>query len=204
MLIHEWDAGDDREWRAFIATHGFGDLVAGGRHRDLPIVVPTQFVLRDDEVFIHLVRKNPIFTAIEENPNVLLVVAGDWAYIPSDWKTIGEEDPRRGIPTTYYAAAQLVGLARLVDDVEEIGEILRVQLAHLQPGKEVVDPTEHGPRLRAIRGIRIQLADVRAKFKYGGNVDVDHRSAVAERLRARAGPGDEAALGHLQRRLERS
>jgi transcriptional regulator len=204
MLIHEWDAGDGHEWRAFLANHEFGDLVAGGRDRDLPIVVPTQFVLRDDEVFIHLIRKNPIFAAIEENPNVLLIVAGDWAYIPSDWKTIGEEDPRRGIPTTYYAAAQLAGTARLVDDVEEIAEVLRVQLAHLQPDTEVVDPTEHGVRLRAIRGIRIEVSAVRAKFKYGGNVDVDHRAAIAQRLRERAGPGDDAALGHLQRRLERS
>jgi transcriptional regulator len=165
LLIHQWDAStDDHEWRAFLASHEFGDLVAGGRNRDLPVVVPTQFVLRDDEVLIHLIRTNPIWTAIEENPNVLLSVAGDWAYIPSDWKTIDDEDPRRGIPTTYYAAVQLTGTARLVDDPEGI-------------------------------------AEVRAKFKYGGNVDVAHRESVATRLRDRSGPGDDAALAHLQRRL---
>lgn len=201
MLIHPWDAGDDGEWRAFLAGHAFGDLVAGGRNRDLPIVVPTQFVLRDDEVFIHLIRKNPIFGAIEENPNVLLSVAGDWTYIPSNWKTIGDEDTRRGIPTTYYAAVQLAGTAQLVDDDQAVAEVLRVQLARLQPDTDVVDPLEHGPRLRAIRGIRIDITNVRSKFKYGGNVDVDHRESIAKRLRDRAGPGDDAALGHLQRRL---
>ena len=41
-----------------------------------------------------------------------------------------------------------------------------------------------------------------AKFKYGGNVDEAHRRAVVERLQARGGPGDEAAAGHVLRRLE--
>src|SRR5262245_40193143 len=89
VFIHAWDAGTDDEWRPFVASHGFGDLVAGGRDRDLPIVVPTQFVVVGDEVLIHLLRTNPIWAAIAENPKVLLCVSGDWAFIPSDWKTIG-------------------------------------------------------------------------------------------------------------------
>ena len=40
---------------------------------------------------------------------VVLAVSGDWAMIPSDWKVTGDEDPRRGIPTTYYASVQLTG-----------------------------------------------------------------------------------------------
>ena len=37
------------------------------------------------------------------------------------------------------------------------------------------------------------MTEVRAKFKYGGNVDAAHRLAVAERLAERGGPGDAAA-----------
>lgn len=44
------------------------------------------------------------------------------------------------------------------------------------------------------------LTDVRAKFKYGGNVDDAHRLAVADRLAERQGPGDLAARAHLLRR----
>jgi transcriptional regulator len=64
-----------------------------------------------------------------------------------------------------------------------------------------VDPTEHGARLRAIRGIRIAVEEVRAKFKYGGNVDEEHRRAVAVRLSARGAPGDETARTHVLRTL---
>ena len=204
MYIAPVDAGiDEEEWRAFVASQGFGHLVAGGRDRDVPVVVPTQFVLDGDEVLLHLVARNPVFAAIEEQPRVVMSVAGDWAFIPSTWKAIGEEDPRLGIPTTYYGAVQLVGTASRVDDPAGVAEILRLQLARLEPGVDVADPeAEHLERLRTIRGLRVHVEQVRAKFKYGGNVDAEHRLAVVERLRRRGGSGDTAAAGHTVRRLE--
>ena len=203
VLIHRWDTPiDDHEWRAFVTENAFGHLVAAGTGRRVPIVVPTQFVLDGDVIILHLAAPNPIWDAIAENPAVLLSVAGDWAYVPSAWKAIDGEDPRRGIPTTYYAAVQLIGEATVVDDPAGVAEILRTQLADVQPDDEVVDPAEHGPRLRAIRGLRIAVEEVRAKFKYGGNVDQDHRRAVHDRLLERARPGDVAAAQHVSRRLD--
>ena len=203
MLIHRWDTPlDGDEWRAFVVSNAFGHLVAAGTGRHAPVVVPTQFVLDGDVVLLHLAAPNPIWAAIAENPTVVLSVAGDWAYVPSAWKAIDGEDPRRGIPTTYYAAVQLIGDATVVDDSDRVAEILRTQLADLQPDDDVVDPTEHGARLRAIRGLRIAVEEVRAKFKYGGNVDADHRRAVHDRLLDRAGPGDVAAARHVARRLD--
>lgn len=203
MYIAPVDAGiDEDEWRSFVTATGFGQLVAAGRGRDVPVVVPTQFVLDGDEVLLHLVARNPVFDAIDEQPRVLLSVAGDWAFVPSAWKAVGDEDPRLGIPTTYYAAVQLTGTATRVDDPDEVAAILRVQLGRLQPGVDVADPAEaHRARLASIRGLRVAVEAVRAKFKYGGNVDPAHRLAVVERLRERGGPGDLAAAGHTLRRL---
>src|ERR1700686_2634460 len=135
MFIAPVDATlGESEWRPFVETHPFGHLVApGGPGRDLPVVVPTQFVLTDDTVWLHLVRANPIFDALTENPRVLLSVADDWAFIPSAWKAIGdEEDPALGIPTTYYGAVQLGGTATVHDERTSPGSvaaILRRQLA---------------------------------------------------------------------------
>lgn len=202
MLIRDWDLpADEAEWRAFVAANAFGHLVAGGRDREVPVVVPTQFVLEGDHVVLHLAKPNPIWEPIEENPTVLLSVAGDWSYIPSDWKAIGEEDPRRGVPTTYYAAVQLIGRAQVLAEPAGVAEVLRTQLADLQPDVDAVDPEDHGAKLRAIRGLRIDVTEVRAKFKYGANVDSDHRTAVRDRLVERDGPGDRAAARHVGRRL---
>jgi transcriptional regulator len=211
MYIAPVDAtlGED-EWRPFVEAHAFGHLVAAGRGREVPVVVPTQFVLDGAVVWLHLVRANPFFGAVAENPRVLLSVAGDWAFIPSAWKAIGEEDPTLGIPTTYYGAVQLIGTAHVLDERIEPGSVaavLRRQLGVFQPEVPVADPAEaHQRKLAAILGIRIDLDldEVRGKFKYGGNVDESHRLAVLERLEGRGGPGDDAAAAHVRRRLETS
>jgi transcriptional regulator len=208
MFIAPVDAtsGED-EWRPFVESHAFGHLVVpGGPDRELPVVVPTQFVLQGDTVWLHLVRAHPVFGALAENPRVLLSVADDWAFIPSSWKVIGDEDPTLGIPTTYYGAVQLAGTATVYDERTAPGSvaaILRRQLVTLQPGVQVADPGEsHAARLLGILGISITVEQVSAKFKYGGNVDEPHRLAVVDRLQQRNAPGDDAAAAHVVRRLE--
>jgi transcriptional regulator len=197
MLVHPWDApADVDEVVAFLRAQGFGHLIVPGR-RALPVVVPTQFVLDDTgaglpDVLLHLARPNPVWAALEENAEVLLSVAGDWAYIPSAWKAVGDEDPALGIPTTYYAAAQLAGDAELIDGEEAKLDVLRRQLAVLEADIPHADPAVHRRRLNGIRAIRIRVREVAGKFKYGGNVDAAHRRAVAANL--------EAAAQHLRRR----
>jgi transcriptional regulator len=195
------------EWRTFVDAHPFGHLVArGGSTREFPVVVPTQFVLAGSTVWLHLVRANPVFGALSEDPRVVLSVADDWAFVPSEWKAIGNEDPALGIPTTYYGAVQLLGEARVHDErvaPGSVAEILRRQLSVFQPEVTVADPSEaHAAKLLGILGIEIRVSQVLAKFKYGGNVDAEHRRAVVARLNSRGGPGDDAAAEHVLRRLE--
>lgn len=191
----------EAEWRPFVDKQGFGHFIAPGRGLDYPVVVPTQFVLDAERVFTHFAAPNPVLEALSANPRAVLSVAGDWAFIPSDWKAIPGEDPLVGIPTTYYAGVQLRGTAEVLDQPEAIAAVLRRQLGRFQPATAVADPLEaHLPRLKTIRAVVLTVDDVVAKFKYGGNVDDAHRQAVIERLRARNGPGDRAAADHAQRR----
>ncbi len=200
VLIRDQDRDDDpQRWRAFLADQGFGHFVAAGSGRPVPVVVPTQFVLTERELVFHLATTNPVFDALAENPRALMSVAGDWAFIPGAWKAIGDEDPAWGIPTTYYAAVQVSGECQVQEDPGAVASVLTTQLAEIDPHGRYVAPTEHGARLRQIRGIRLSIDDVRAKYKYGGNVDQAHRDAVATRLEARDGPGDRAACEQLRR-----
>ena len=207
MLIHPWDAAGAGEALAFVRGQQFGTLIAAGRGRDVPVVVPTQFLLCDDDpddvtVLLHLARPNPVWPAIAENPAVVLALAGDWSYVPAAWKAVGDEDPALGVPTTYYAAAQLICEATVIDDPDQKLDLLRRQLADVEPGSGIADPEVHRRRLSGIRGLRLAVREVRGKFKYGGNVDVEHRLAIAGRLAERDGPGDAASREHLLRRTE--
>ena len=192
----------DEEWRAFVDSQRFGHMIAAGVGRDFPVVAPTQFVLEADEVIMHFAAPNPILAALAENPRAVMSVAGDWAFIPSAWKAIDDEDPALGIPTTYYAAVQLRGHAHIAGSPGETASVLRRQLAVLQPEIPIADPEEaHAAKLNGIRAVTLHVEDVAAKFKYGGNVDEVHRRAVIERLHTRNVAGDEAAAAHVARRL---
>jgi transcriptional regulator len=215
MLIHPWDAGRDDEWPQFLRENAFGLLTTLGRHDGWPVSVPTQFAVVPMDggpasaggpagprirVDLHLARANPLFKALEEDDRATLVVAGDWAYIPTAWKAIGDEDPAMGVPTTYYAAVELRGRLEVVDDEPGLTAILRRQLAATQPDLPSADPSAHGRTLAGIRGLHLHVEVARAKFKYGGNVDDAHRAAIVAHLAERGGPGDRAATAHLNRR----
>ena len=203
MLIHPWDAATDDECRALLAAHDFGTLIAAGRGREVPVVVPTHFAFDGDRTaLLHLARPNPVWRAVEENPHVVLSVVADWAYVPAAWKAVGDEDPALGVPTSYYAAVQLHARAEVLTG-EELLDVLRAQLAHFEPGSGAADPSEHARLLNGIRGLRLVADELVGKLKYGGNADAAHQAAVAARLAERRAPGDLAARRHLLRRSGR-
>ena len=203
MLIHKHDAAlDDAEWRDFLRTHDFGELIVpGGKDRDLPVVVPTHFVYDGEHtVWLHLARPNPVWEAIAERPRALLSVFGAYAYVPGHWN-----QDEYGVPTSYYAAVQLACDVATVDDDAGIAAILERQLAHFQPeGMHApVEPgdNKYGRLLPAIRGLRLTVTGVRAKFKFGGNRTEQHVDAVARGLDARGGALDREASAHARRRV---
>ena len=196
------DAG---QWRRFLHRHPFGQLVAAGRDRDVPVISPTPFVLEpDDTVLLHLATPNPIWAAIEENPLVVLAVIGESAYVPGPWKAIGQEDPALGIPTQYYGAVQLTARVELLPDAEATLDVLRRMIDVFEEPGALADPQVHTSKLPGIRAARLHPQGVKAKFKYGGNVDVAHRLAVSERLAARGDAGDREARAQLLKPLENS
>ncbi|GAA2642672.1 FMN-binding negative transcriptional regulator [Dactylosporangium fulvum] len=203
MLVHPWDAAGPDEWRQWLADQDFGQLVAPGRARDLPVVVPTHFLFDGaSTVWLHLARPNPVWPLLEEHPRALLTVIGDYVYVPSDWNAGPGTDPRRGVPTSYYASVQLSCDVRVIDDRDEKAQLLGRQLAHFQPGVDRDPVTADDRLLPGIRGVELTVTSVTAKFKYGGNKAADHRGILAGRLADRSGPMDLAARAHLLRRID--
>ena len=207
MLVHPWDAPlDDTEWREWLGRNDFGQLIAAGRGRDVPVVVPTHFRYDGATTLeLHLAKPNPVWAAVAENPTVLFTVIGDYVFVPSTWGAAPGTPPELGIATSYYATAQLTCAATVVDDPEELAALLRRQLGAFQPegGFAPVTPDDdhYARRLPQIRGLRLDVTGVRGKFKYGGNKEADHRHVIAGRLAERGGPMDDAAREHLLRRL---
>ena len=92
-----------------------------------------------------------------------------------------------------------------MDDDPGIAEILNQLLAHFESvgsNHYAVEPggSPYGKLLGAIRGVRLRIASVRGKFKFGGNRDSAHRNRVAAKLAERGGPLDASARAHVLRR----
>ncbi|MFJ8199729.1 FMN-binding negative transcriptional regulator [Streptomyces sp. NPDC096152] len=207
MLIHPWDAPrDDEEWQRWLAAHDFGQLAVNGPAGAPPFVQPVHFAYdpRRGEAVTHLARPNPLWPALEANPTVLLSVVDDYVYVPGPWQAAPDSPPEHGVPTSLYAAVQLTCTARIVDDPREKSELLNRQTGHFQPeggsARAAADEEPYGRLLSGIRGLRLAVTGVSAKFKYAGKRSEQVRDRIAVGLGERGGARDAAAREHLLRR----
>lgn len=207
MLIHPWDAAaDNTEWERWLREgHDFGQLIVNGPPGQPPHVVPTHFVLDGSALLVHLARPNPVWPALTNRPHVVMAIADDYAYIPSTWRAkVGHPD-EDGVPTSYYAAVQFICQAEIIDAPPDRAELLRRQLAHFQPAgghaPVAVGEPPYGRMLAGIRGLRLHIDTVTAKFKYDDHNPLQHRESIARRLDQRALGRDKGAAAQQRRRL---
>ncbi|MFF0014790.1 FMN-binding negative transcriptional regulator [Streptomyces sp. NPDC005374] len=207
MLIHPWDvARDDAEWQQWLAVHDFGQLAVNGPAGEPPFVQPLHFAYDPElgEALTHLARPNPLWGALEANPEVVLSVVDDYAFVPGPWQAEPDAPPEQGVPTSFYAAVQLRCRAHLVDDPAGKAALLNRQVGHFQPeggtAEVAAGEVPFGRMLSGIRGLRLEVTGVRAKFKYAGKRTVEVRDRIAGELAGRDAPGDAAAREHLLRR----
>ncbi|MDQ1043728.1 FMN-binding negative transcriptional regulator [Streptomyces sp. V4I2] len=204
MLIHPWDAPrDDAEWQRWLAVHDFGQLAVNGLPGEPPYVQPLHFVYDAErgEALTHLARPNPLWDALEANPEVLLSVVDDYVYVPGPWQAPPDTPSEHGTPTSLYAAVQLRCTAHVVDDPAAKAALLNRQVGHFQPeggsARAAVGEAPYGRMLSGIRGLRLEVVAVRAKFKYAGHRPAEVQDRIAAGLANRSGPRDAAARGHL-------
>src|SRR6476660_8965363 len=208
MLIHPWDAAlDPGEWQTWLAgTDRFGMLVVNNLDpAQAPLVVPAHFTLAGDLVLLHLARPNPVWPHLEAAAEVRLAVIGDYAYIPTYWRAKAGGPDEDGVPTSYYAAVQFVCRPTIVDDPQGKVDILTTQLGDFQPeggyATVAVGAAPYGRMLRGIRGVRLAVKRVDAKFKYDDHNPVDHRERVTANLEQRNHALDTGAAAQQRRRL---
>ncbi|MEV5609961.1 FMN-binding negative transcriptional regulator [Streptomyces sp. NPDC052225] len=217
MLIHPWDAARDAaEWQQWLAAHDFGQLAVNGLPGEPPFVQPMHFAYAPGsgagagtgfgEVVAHLARPNPVWPALAANPDVLLSVVDDYAFVPGPWQAPPGVPAEHGTPTSVYTAVQLRCTAEVVDDPELKAELLNRQVGHFQePGTSVpvaAGEAPYGRMLPGIRVLRLRVTDVRAKFKYAGHKPEEVKDRIAQGLAERGGPRDAGALAMQRRRRE--
>ena len=210
MLIHPWDVAlDTTEWQQWLATTDrFGILAVNNLDpRRAPLILPTHFTHHGDELLLHLARPNPVWPHLEAATDVRLAVIGDYAYIPTYWRANAGGPDEDGVPTSYYSTVQFVCHPTIVDDSDGKARILAAQLEDFQPeGRHapvVVDEDPYGRMLSGVRGVRLAVQRVEAKFKYDDANPVEHRQRVVGYLEERRHGLDIGVAAQQRRRLDR-
>ena len=195
------------EWQDWLASVGrFGILAVNNLDpARAPLVLHLYFTLAGDELLIHLARPNPVWPHLEAAAEVRMTVTGDYAYIPTYWRAKAGGPDEDSVPTSYYTAVQFVCLPTVVDDPRGKADILTAQLADFQPeGRHAaVAPgtAPYGRMLPGIRGIRLAVLGVDAKFKYDDHNPIEYRQHVIGHLEQRDHGLDAGAAAQQRRRL---
>lgn len=208
MLIHPWDAAlDAAEWQDWLAgTDRFGVLAVNNLDpAQAPLVQPTHVTLAGDEILLHLARPNPVWPHLRAAEQVRLAVGGDFAYVPSHWRARAGGPDEDGVPTSCCATVQFVCRPSVVDDPQGKVDILTAQLADLEPdgghAPVATDAEPYGRMLPGLRGVRLAVLRVEAKFTYDDSHPVDHRERVVGSLGGRGRGQDSGAAVQQRRRL---
>ena len=209
MLIHPWDAAlASAEWREWLATTDrLGTLAVNNLDpAQAPLLLPAHFTVAGDELLMHLARPNPVWPHLEAAAEVRMSMIGDHAYIPTYWRAKAGGPDEDGVPTSYYSAVQFVCRPTVVDDPQGKADLLAAQLADMQPegrhAEVAVDQPPYGRMLPGIRGVRLSIVRVEAKFKYDDHNPVEHRERVIARLGDRDHGLDARAAAQQRRRLD--
>jgi transcriptional regulator len=208
MLVHPFDSAmSEQEWRDWIAAGSrFGTLAVSGVDGAAPVMVPTHFTLIGDEILMHLHRANSALALLANSSRVSFSVIGDYAFIPNYWRAKEPAKSGEAIATSYYAAVDFTCEPSVVEANEGLLEILKAHMQDFQPegGYDEIS-AEHpvyGSLMNAIRGVRLKIVGVDAKFKYDDHKSVEFRQAMVARLIERNQGQDQGAAAQQQRRLD--
>jgi len=189
---------------AFARSRGFGQLSINGGFGPLAAHVP--FVLEDtgEAAILHLVRSNPILSALDQPLPALLAVTGPDGYVSPDWYGVPDQ-----VPTWNYVAVHMRGsLERLPET--RLGEVLDLlsdafesQLASKTPWRaDKMDGQVRARMMRAIVPLRMTVEEVQGTWKLSQNKPDDVRLAAARSVAEGIGQ-ERNALAELMRDLPR-
>lgn len=154
----------------------------------------------DGALQFHLARGNAL-TKYLDGATALVVVNGPDGYISPRWYPDGGADQ---VPTWNYAAVELEGRVRRMDDDGLLGQVTALSERHearIAEGKPwTMDKLSDLRRiglLKAIVGFELEVQAWRETFKLSQNKDAEAIAALADGMEANGS----AAIAHMMRSL---
>ncbi len=169
---------------AFARDRGFGVLSINGADGPLISHIPVLLDPEGNEAELHLVRSNPIVSALKEPTKAVIAIQGPDGYVSPDWYDTPDQ-----VPTWNYVAVHLRGtLERLPqDDLHPLLDHLSAHFeAKLAPKPEwlttKMTPEVLQKMMRMIVPFRMQVETIDGTWKLAQNKGDDARLRAADAL----------------------
>jgi len=181
---------------AIVVTHGEQGLQAS----HLPLLLNPEEGAQGT-LYGHFARANPQWRDLEAGAPVMVIFAGDEAYIsPSFYPSKAEHG--KAVPTWNYLAVHAYGRAEVFSDAERLHRLVsdltdRHEGRRAEPWKVTDAPTDYiDSMLRAIVGFALPIERLEGKRKLGQNRSAADFAGIRAGLGASSDPRDQA-LAHL-------
>lgn len=189
-----------------ITANPFGMLVShGGAGLDanhLPFLLDADHGVLGT-LHAHVARANPLWQALQDGDEVLVVFSAGDAYVSPSWYP-SKHEAHRQVPTWNYMVAHAHGRVRIRDDERYVrGVVGRLTRTHeasqAQPWKMSDAPAEFiDTLLRAIVGVEIEITRLVGKRKLSQNKEVRDIRGAGEALVAQGGSADVVGQAMLE------
>ncbi|WP_371325064.1 FMN-binding negative transcriptional regulator [Dechloromonas sp. ZY10] len=195
---------DPQRIAALLHEHPLGLLVSHGSRGLQCSPLPFQFVPQSGEqgmLKAHLARANPHWKELDGS-DCLVVFQGAQGYVAPEWYP-SKAASGRAVPTWNYAAVEVRGRARVVQDLgwlqAQLGELTAEHEGRRAcPWSPADAPPDYlAAQLRAIVGLEITITGIDGKWKMSQNRDSADRAGVIAGLRDPADPHAHPVLADL-------
>jgi transcriptional regulator len=189
-LPKHFEEPDRATLHALITDNPFGSLITHGAEGLDANHLP--FDLHADEgdqgvLHAHVARANPVWQALANGDEVLVIFRAGDAYISPTWYP-SKHETHRQVPTWNYRVVHAHGRVTVRDDERYVrGVVARLTRRHEAsqpaPWKMTDAPTDYlDSMLKAIVGIEIEITRLVGKFKLGQNKEVRDMLGAAHGL----------------------
>ena len=150
-----------------------------------PYSVPVNFVAIDDVIYFHGLKTGRKMDMILKNINISFSVVENYSLLPSYFST----DDGSACPATQFFKSVIIdGEAVVVENREEKAKMFEALMQKLQPEGQYksFEDKSYDKVLNATAVIKIIPSEIRAKFKFGQQVDNELFNRIIEHLKKRA------------------
>ena len=164
---------------------------------ETPYSVPVNFVHEKDVIYFHGSLSGRKMRILKQNPKVSFSIVENFSLIASFFSS---EEGLACPATQFFKSIIIDGKVSVVISREEKARVMMLLMQKLQPegGYRPFKDTDYDKMLNATAVLKIDIENLRVKFKFGQNLDDERFNMILSHLQKRDSKIDKSTIEMMQ------